>query len=83
MGEATNTSHLEKVERGYENMDHYSVNFKKERKALSAIKFIAGKDVLRNVCAISLDKQMRLNDRNEILAALKCPGVFSPQSSHR
>ncbi|TSK98478.1 Tripartite motif-containing protein 55 [Bagarius yarrelli] len=41
MVEATNTSQLEKVERGYENMDHYLVNFKKERGALSSISFIA------------------------------------------
>ncbi|XP_060755753.1 tripartite motif-containing protein 55b isoform X2 [Neoarius graeffei] len=40
MGEATNTSHLQKVERGYENMDHYYIDFKKERGALSAINFI-------------------------------------------
>ncbi|KAK3515060.1 hypothetical protein QTP70_004987 [Hemibagrus guttatus] len=44
MGEATNTSHLEKVEHGYEKMNHYSVNFKKERGALNAIKFIADED---------------------------------------
>lgn len=51
MGEATNTSHLEKVERGYENMDYYYVNFKKERGALSAINFITGNNVF---CSFSL-----------------------------
>ncbi|XP_017572241.1 tripartite motif-containing protein 55b [Pygocentrus nattereri] len=40
IGEASNKSHLEKVERGYENMDHYTVNFKKESKAIRAIDFI-------------------------------------------
>ncbi|KAL7840710.1 hypothetical protein AOLI_G00260330 [Acnodon oligacanthus] len=40
IGEASNKSHLEKVERGYENMDHYTVNFKKESKAIHAIDFI-------------------------------------------
>ncbi|MCI4391603.1 hypothetical protein PGIGA_G00136450 [Pangasianodon gigas] len=44
MSEATNTSHLEKVERGYESMDHYSIDFKKERGALSAINFITDED---------------------------------------
>ncbi|XP_046733237.1 tripartite motif-containing protein 55b isoform X2 [Silurus meridionalis] len=44
MGEATNTSHLEKVEHGYENMDHYSANFKKERGVLSSINFITDED---------------------------------------
>ncbi|XP_017308124.1 tripartite motif-containing protein 55b isoform X3 [Ictalurus punctatus] len=44
MGEATNTSHLEKVEHGYENMDYYSVDFKKERGALSSINFITDED---------------------------------------
>lgn len=44
MGEATKPSQLEKVERGYENMDHYFVNFKKERGALSSISFIADEE---------------------------------------
>ncbi|KAM9839692.1 tripartite motif-containing protein 55b [Aulostomus maculatus] len=38
--EASSTGHLDKVERGYEKMDHYTVNFQKERKALSSIDFI-------------------------------------------
>lgn len=40
--EASSTAHLDKVERGYENMDHYNVNFKREGKALRSIDFIAG-----------------------------------------
>uniref|UniRef100_A0A3Q1GLY3 Tripartite motif-containing protein 54 n=1 Tax=Acanthochromis polyacanthus TaxID=80966 RepID=A0A3Q1GLY3_9TELE len=39
IAEASSTAHLDKVERGYEDMDHYSVNFKKERKALRTIDF--------------------------------------------
>ncbi|XP_008306010.1 tripartite motif-containing protein 55 [Cynoglossus semilaevis] len=39
--EASSTAHLDKVERGYENMDHYNVNFKREGKALRSIDFIA------------------------------------------
>ncbi|XP_042562454.1 tripartite motif-containing protein 55b [Clupea harengus] len=38
--EGSDTSHLEKVERGYENMDHYTASFLKERKALCGIDFI-------------------------------------------
>lgn len=34
---------MDKVERGYENMDHYSVEFKKESKALRTIDFIQGR----------------------------------------
>lgn len=58
MGEATNTSHLEKVECGYENMDHYSVDFKKEHRALSAINFITGKNEFCSfsLCPVTLDK---------------------------
>lgn len=37
--EVSNTSHLERVERGYESMDHYSVSFKKEGRALRNIDF--------------------------------------------
>ncbi|XP_065114390.1 tripartite motif-containing protein 55b isoform X2 [Paramisgurnus dabryanus] len=37
--EVSNTSHLERVERGYESMDHYYVSFKKEGKALRNIDF--------------------------------------------
>ncbi|XP_018529453.1 tripartite motif-containing protein 55 [Lates calcarifer] len=38
--EASSTAHLDKVERGYESMDHYTVDFKKEGKALRSIDFI-------------------------------------------
>lgn len=40
--EASSAAHLDKVERGYESMDHYKVNFKKEGKALRDIDFIQG-----------------------------------------
>uniref|UniRef100_A0A3Q0SYP8 Tripartite motif-containing protein 54 n=1 Tax=Amphilophus citrinellus TaxID=61819 RepID=A0A3Q0SYP8_AMPCI len=38
----TKWAHLDKVERGYESMDRYKVNFKKEGKALRSIDFIQG-----------------------------------------
>lgn len=62
MGEATNTSHLQKVERGYENMDHYYIDFKKERGALSAINFITGNNVFFSfrLSLVSLDQLMGL-----------------------
>ncbi|KAM6977657.1 LOW QUALITY PROTEIN: tripartite motif-containing protein 55b [Aplochiton taeniatus] len=41
---ASSTAHLDKVERGYDNMDHYCVNLKKERNALSNIDFIRDLD---------------------------------------
>ncbi|XP_066536450.1 tripartite motif-containing protein 55b [Hoplias malabaricus] len=40
IGEASSKSQLEQVERGYENMDHYTVNFRKETRALRKIDFI-------------------------------------------
>ncbi|XP_076617749.1 tripartite motif-containing protein 55b [Chaetodon auriga] len=40
IADASSTAHLDKVERGYENMDHYNVEFKKEGKALRSIDFI-------------------------------------------
>ncbi|KAM7390522.1 hypothetical protein PAMA_008602 [Pampus argenteus] len=40
IAEASSTAHLDKVERGYENMDHYNVNFKKASTALRSIDFI-------------------------------------------
>lgn len=42
ISDASSTAHLDKVERGYENMDHFNVNFKKEGKALRSIDFIQG-----------------------------------------
>ncbi|KAK5604314.1 Tripartite motif-containing protein 55 [Crenichthys baileyi] len=42
--EASSTAHLDKVERGYEKMDHYKVDFGRERKALSSIDFIRDDD---------------------------------------
>ncbi|XDV47581.1 hypothetical protein PO909_017176 [Leuciscus waleckii] len=44
IAEASNTSHLERVERGYENMDLYSVSFKKECMALRNIDFARDDD---------------------------------------
>ncbi|CAJ1082207.1 hypothetical protein L3Q82_004618 [Xyrichtys novacula] len=44
IADASSISHLDKVERGYENMDHYNTNFKKERKALCSINFIHDDD---------------------------------------
>uniref|UniRef100_A0A3Q3VYU0 RING-type E3 ubiquitin transferase n=1 Tax=Mola mola TaxID=94237 RepID=A0A3Q3VYU0_MOLML len=38
--DATSIEHLDKVERGYENMDHYNVEFKREGQALRSIDFI-------------------------------------------
>ncbi|KAI5092943.1 tripartite motif-containing protein 55 [Silurus meridionalis] len=38
--EGKNTSHLEKLERGYENMDHFTVSFDNERRAIYNIDFI-------------------------------------------
>lgn len=81
MGESTNTSHLEKVERGYVNMDHYTVNFKKERGALNALNFITGNHVF---CSLSLypdalDKLMGLEDHIAIwksVSALFFPTIF-------
>uniref|UniRef100_A0A1A8HFI5 Tripartite motif-containing protein 54 n=1 Tax=Nothobranchius korthausae TaxID=1143690 RepID=A0A1A8HFI5_9TELE len=39
IADASSMSHLDKVERGYEKMDHYGVDFRKERKALRSIDF--------------------------------------------
>nr|XP_006634066.1 PREDICTED: tripartite motif-containing protein 55 isoform X1 [Lepisosteus oculatus] len=39
ISEASNISHLEKVERGYEDMDHFTVNFEREGRALRNIDF--------------------------------------------
>ncbi|KAK6310618.1 hypothetical protein J4Q44_G00186730 [Coregonus suidteri] len=33
-------SHLDKVERGYDNMDHYTANFERERRSLLTIDFV-------------------------------------------
>lgn len=41
--EASSIAHLDKVERGYESMDHFSIDFKREHKALRNIDFIQGK----------------------------------------
>nr|XP_015810716.2 tripartite motif-containing protein 55 [Nothobranchius furzeri] len=40
IADASSMSHLDKVERGYEQMNHYSVDFRKERKALRSIDFV-------------------------------------------
>ncbi|KAF7668841.1 hypothetical protein LDENG_00279550 [Lucifuga dentata] len=40
IADVSSIAHLNKVERGYENMDHYNVDFKREGKALRSIDFI-------------------------------------------
>ncbi|KAG5841904.1 hypothetical protein ANANG_G00171980 [Anguilla anguilla] len=44
IGEVSNTSNLDKVERGYENMDHFTANFHREARALRNIDFIKEED---------------------------------------
>ncbi|KAG1934991.1 tripartite motif-containing protein 55a isoform X2 [Pimephales promelas] len=44
IAEGRNVSHLEKVERGYENMDHFTANFQPERRAILSIDFIRDGD---------------------------------------
>ncbi|KAI3374820.1 hypothetical protein L3Q82_021047, partial [Scortum barcoo] len=38
--EGTNTTHLDKVQHGYENMDHFTANFNCQRRALMSVDFI-------------------------------------------
>lgn len=56
LAEASSTAHLDKVERGYENMDHYTVDFNKEGKALRSLDFPQGELVM----AASYGLQLRL-----------------------
>ncbi|XP_013857735.1 tripartite motif-containing protein 55b isoform X2 [Austrofundulus limnaeus] len=44
IADASSTAHLDQIERGYEKMDHYKVDFRKERKALRTIDFIQDED---------------------------------------
>ncbi|KAM6918211.1 E3 ubiquitin-protein ligase TRIM63-like [Xenentodon cancila] len=38
--EGTNFSHLDKIQQGYENMDHFTANFEQQRRALADVDFI-------------------------------------------
>ncbi|XP_048868161.1 E3 ubiquitin-protein ligase TRIM63-like isoform X2 [Brienomyrus brachyistius] len=38
--EASNISHLDKVERGYENMDHFTTSFQREARAIRNVDFV-------------------------------------------
>uniref|UniRef100_A0AAX7TED2 Tripartite motif-containing protein 54 n=1 Tax=Astatotilapia calliptera TaxID=8154 RepID=A0AAX7TED2_ASTCA len=42
--EGSDTSHLDKVQHGYENMDHFTANFEHQRRALSDIDFIKSRE---------------------------------------
>ncbi|XP_051990292.1 E3 ubiquitin-protein ligase TRIM63-like isoform X2 [Xyrauchen texanus] len=44
IAEGRNVSHLEKVEHGYENMDHFTANFQHERRAILSIDYIKDGD---------------------------------------
>lgn len=54
LAEASSTAHLDKIERGYENMDHYTVDFKRQAKALRCLDFLQGKGTELVMAAISL-----------------------------
>lgn len=56
IADASSTAHLDKVERGYENMDHYNVEFKKEGKALRSIDFIQGEGTELMTAAVLLSR---------------------------
>lgn len=45
ISEGSNTSHLDKLQRGYENMDHFCVNFEPQKRALSSIAFSRFDDI--------------------------------------
>lgn len=53
--DATSTAHLDKVERGYENMDHFHVEFKKVGQALRSIDFIQGEGSTESTSLPTLD----------------------------
>ncbi|XP_067463089.1 tripartite motif-containing protein 55a [Thunnus thynnus] len=40
LAEGTDTSRLEKVQPGYENMEHFTANFERQRRALASVDFI-------------------------------------------
>lgn len=40
IAEGTVTSHLEKIQHGYEKMDHFTANFDRQRTALMNVDFI-------------------------------------------
>uniref|UniRef100_A0A3B4WRV7 Tripartite motif-containing protein 54 n=1 Tax=Seriola lalandi dorsalis TaxID=1841481 RepID=A0A3B4WRV7_SERLL len=42
--EGTNTSHLDKLQHGYENMEHFTADFDRQRRALSNVDFIRDDD---------------------------------------
>lgn len=44
IAEASSIAHLDKVERGYEDMSHFNVDFTRERKALQSINFAQDDD---------------------------------------
>lgn len=43
IAEGTDTSHLDKVQHGYEKMEHFTVNFECQRRALMKVDFIKRK----------------------------------------
>ncbi|XP_023267827.1 E3 ubiquitin-protein ligase TRIM63-like isoform X1 [Seriola lalandi dorsalis] len=42
--EGTNTSHLDKLQHGYENMEHFTADFDRQRRALSNVDFIRAEE---------------------------------------
>lgn len=40
--QGTNTSHLDKVQLGYEKMEHFTIDVERQRRALVKVDFIKG-----------------------------------------
>lgn len=47
--EGTNMSHLDKVQHGYENMEHFTVSVERQRRALANVDFIKGAERLTSL----------------------------------
>lgn len=71
IADASSTAHLDKVERGYENMDHFNIEFKKEGKALRSIDFIQGEGT-ELMMAAGLLSRLRI----EVILTFYCPFLF-------
>eukprot|EP00064_Thunnus_orientalis_P021130 superscaffoldBa00006231_g21285 len=80
LAEGTDTSRLEKVQPGYENMEHFTANFERQRRALASVDFIKRRFMLTKILVC---ESVSMEANNSILKLLPLRDLQRPRPHRR
>ncbi|KAG9278248.1 tripartite motif-containing protein 55a [Astyanax mexicanus] len=83
IAEGRNTSHLEKLERGYENMDHFRANFRQERASILNIDFVREEDEAGDDDDENDDDDDKEEGNVQDRSPAQASGAVNPAPSHQ